>query len=452
MSLLATTVYTYAGLSRWALGFDNPNKAAVLFASLALVAFTVALRARRDVISWMGFVLFGGAAFALLHTFSRGGLIAFGVGALIVLAASARVLRSPRRWIPLLVLVLLAGGLSVGRGALGRLVASAPTHDASAGNRLVIWRTVPRMMSDAPGGWGLGNSGAAFMSWYQPLERRETYRTLVGSHFTWLVEFGRWGRCGYAAAWAFALLVCGLHLKRRRDPLPLALWACFGTASIFSSVAESWVLWILPGVALGSALVTYCRTHGRLVRYGLPLLSCVIGAVLVSSLVIKGRSDARRSSLGVQRDANAGRTIVGASSGLAVPTAWLVADPTVLGGEAYGRILRAAAPNLAGTDWGIADTLEAVPDDVNRLTLCGASADEGPALLNRFMQLKEVQVLSPAHPQDWLASNGVPVRVCCGEFAANCPAEDHPRLTVVTGVRDFLPTWPRLAFGSTVKR
>ena len=37
--------------------------------------------------------------------------------------------------------------------------------------------------------------------------------------------------------------------------------------------------------------------------------------------------------------------------------------------------------------------------------------------------------------------------VFCGAFAAACPPEDAEGLTVVPGAADYLPDWPRLAFG-----
>lgn len=448
MILFATATYTYAGLSRWTAGFGNPNKTAVLFACLALVAFAVALRARRDVVSWMGGALCAVAVFALQHTFSRGGLVACGCGALIVCAASLRALRSPRRWIPLVLLVSLACGLPTGRAAFARLAASAPAQESSAGNRLVIWREVPRMMADAPGGWGLGNSGAAFMSWYQPLDRRESYRTLVGSHFTWLVELGFWGRCAYLAGWLLVLALCGLRLWRRGDPLPLALWTCLGVASVFSSVAEAGALWILPGLALAPPVATYVQIRRERLFAILPLGAGLAGLALVAGVVGWGERASAAAPVRIQRDAAKGWTVVRRATSSSVPKDWLVCDPATLGGPSFGHRLRAALPELPEEAWGLADTVESVPHPARRLVLSGSAADDGPSLLARFPEAEEVRVLSPARPAAWCSvPESVRLRVYCGEFAANCPAEEHPRLTVVFGAKDFLPDWAKYAFG-----
>ena len=83
------------------------------------------------------------------------------------------------------------------------------------------------------------------------------------------------------------------------------------------------------------------------------------------------------------------------------------------------------------------------------VVLCGRSADVGSDTLTRFPALADLRVLSPSRPKEWLAARreGKPVRVFCGELAASCPAEDVEGLTVLPGVADYLPDWPRLAFG-----
>lgn len=455
MNVFATASFVYGNFSRWQLWFDNPNKAAVLFACLALVALAWGFRCleasgigdcqRRVRVSlsvWFAALLgvfFSGFVYMLLHTFSRGGLLAFGVGALVVAGR--------RMWRHAFLLALLAvlACMPLGWSAAGRLMASSPGRDASVGNRLVLWQTVPRMMADAPGGWGLGNAGAAFMSWYQPVERRENYRTLVGSHVTWLVEFGRMGRVAYIVGWLSVLGACGVFCFRRKDGLPLALWLCLGTAAVFSSVAEAWEVWVLPVAAFVPVVLSVWRRCATVVG-----VSALIGLAFVEGIEFVGRRQAADAVVRIVRDRAGGRTVVGVDAGEVggCPRSWIVYDATVLGGPSFGRVLRANIKDLRDGPWGVADTLDAVPAHARRLAVCGKSAAGGVPSLGRFAHLADVRVLSPEKPQAWLAAKAgdVAPKVFCGEFSAACPDDDLPGVTVVPGARDYLPEWPRHAF------
>src|SRR5690606_38880648 len=134
--------------------------------------------------------------------------------------------------------------------------------DRSITNRLEIWKQAPRMMVDAPGGWGIGNSGNAYGQWYQPLDQHELYRTLVNTHLTWLVEVVWPLRFLYVFGLFTAVVFCWKWHGRKRFSIPLGIWIAFGVAATFSLVAESPWLWILPG--LNSIAVLSVRTRRRL--------------------------------------------------------------------------------------------------------------------------------------------------------------------------------------------
>jgi len=58
-----------------------------------------------------------------------------------------------------------------------------------------------------------------------------------------------------------------------------------------------------------------------------------------------------------------------------------------------------------------------------------------------------VRVLSPKKPRAWLAQPSPRIRVFCGELSPSCPPEDINGLVTIPGASDYLPEWPRLAFG-----
>ena len=445
MILLGANETFYHGILRWDLGFDNPNKAAILLALLLLPLLAVILRARRSWMVWGSATLALPVGYAFVHTFSRGGFVALATAGLLLLAASARHLRADRkRLIPLLVIGLSLAASAILTGFSARMANSVPTRDASIGNRLLIWKTVPRMMVDAPGGWGSGHAGEAFSGWYQPLDRHERYRTLVNSHLTWLTEWGWCGRWLYVTGWLSILGLGLVRWKKRSDALPLALWVCLGIGGFFSSVAEEPVIWILPALATVPLVQTFLAETPT--RRGLLSAGASVGSGLLLLLfAVIGHLNPIHD-IALHRTVDGERIVVGADE----PPAWIVFDDTTMGGPTYGRTLRGFLRTPEGRDRsiGIATQLDAVPKDVRHLILCGAAAGQTAEPLRAFPQLETVRVLSPKDPRKWLSFRKTrpDIQVFCGELSPTCPPEDLPGLKTIPGAGDYLPTWPRLAF------
>ncbi len=229
------------------------------------------------------------------------------------------------------------------------------------------------------------------------------------------------------------------------------MWLGLGAASRFSSVAGAWELWVLPVMALASVVGAVCVRHQwKACGWGLGA-ACVLGGATVGGLEMIGAWQGSDGNPRITRDGGAGRTVVsflGKNRDVGLPFAWIVYDAGTLGGPSFGRVLRAWAKESCDI-YGIADSVEAVPDCVRHLTLCGKAAVPGPSELARFPHLEGVCVLSPEKPDRWLAAKigSKPCHVVCGEFAAGCPVDDHPNLTVLPGVGDYIPDWPRYAFG-----
>lgn len=441
---LCANEFLYRGIPRWDFGLDSPNKAATILAFLLLLLLAAILRTRRRWLAWSCTVLAAPIGYAFAHTFSRGGFVALLAGATAIVANHLH-RQGGKRLLPLLLVAGMVAASAVWIGFAARLAASAPSADMSAGNRLVVWRAVPDMMADAPGGWGLGNSGTAFMSWYQPLSRNERYRSLVNSHFTWLVEFGWFGRCMIAAGWVFALCLGAIHMKRKQDPLPLSLWLCLGTAAFFSSVAEEWYAWTIPIAALPPMAKTFLAPAAKTDRRR--IIHAAIGGGLIFTCAVAAWGHFRADrAFTIHRDLDGKRIVLGEAE----PADWIVFDEQTMGGPCYGRALRAFAQTPAGKGraFGIASELAAVPETVRRLALCGRSADGGHDMLKRFARLENVRILAPARPLDWLAwkPNTPKLQVICGDLSPNCPDEDVAGLKVVPGVGDYFPAWPYLAF------
>ena len=446
MIVLAANETFYHGILRWDLGFENPNKAAIFLAFLLLLLLAVMLRARRGWMVWLGTALTIPIGYGFAHTFSRGGFVALAAsGALLLLASVRQTWTKRRRYLPLLFALLALGASTVITGFSARLANSTPVRDASVGNRLLLWKAAPRMMLDAPGGWGAGHAGEAFMGWYQPLDRHERYRTLVNSHLTWLTEWGWCGRWLYVTGWMLLLGLGFVRVKKRSDALPLALWVCLGVGGFFSSVAEAGVIWILPALATVPLVQTFLEESP--LRRGYIAAGAALGSGLLLILLTFAGHLWPMHTLSLHRTTDGRQTTVGENE----PETWIVFDDTVMGGPTYGRALRdyLQTPEGKGQTIGIAAQLDAVPKDVRHLILCGATARAAEPLC-AFPQIETVRVLAPKDPRKWLSlRETVPViQVFCGELSPNCPTEDLPGLKTIPGAGDYLPIWPRLALAT----
>jgi len=243
----------------WGLG--NPNKTAALIAILMIACWGLAFVKRRGF--WLALSLFTGLGVCLVHTFSRGGMVALFAGLLpftFLLSSGMRNV-GKSRWIGLVVSTWILIGVAVGFQAHQRYTQGFIEEDRSISNRLDIWEMAPQMIRDAPGGWGLGNSGDAYEWWYQDLDETEGYRTLVNSHLTWLVEFGWLGRIGYVIGWGVVFGLCLPSRRARWLVVPLGIWLSLAVSAMFSSVAESWLLWIIPGCFLMGVFIWRWRNR-----------------------------------------------------------------------------------------------------------------------------------------------------------------------------------------------
>ena len=407
---------------RWTIFFENPNMTAAVVAEVGVLLLILCGRVRGVLCAFLA-VLAAGSAVALAATESRGGLVAFLVGAGIASVAAVRGRRDSRRGFAAVLLPLVALAVAVTVFGLGGRIGKAVRgHDASVGNRLVIWRTVPRMMADAPDGWGVGNSGQAFMNWYQPLDRTECYRTLVGSHFTWMVEFGGRGRFLYVFGWMLVLALSFRRWRRTGDALPTALWLTLAIAAVPTSVLEEGAVWILP-VCASLPLLADLRRDGRL-SVGTLVILALLAVIPVEML--------RLVQPGVVQCHAKGRAVEYNPSGAGEVADWIVPDDAVVGAD-FPRRLR-----TRGVAMGVAKDPNLIPDGVRRIVICGSSER---LRTERFHSLDELLYLSPrfrplAIGED--GGRGPRVRIVVGEFSSS--ALDAPSgVEVLAGASDFMP-------------
>lgn len=354
-----SVLYYYGDSIRWSFGFDNPNKAAVLFACLLPLAWMIwefFWLVKTNWLKVVGVVFATVAIFAtilcLFKTYSRGGILASVIAVAYVLFKSIRLTKASRphvKWVFTGLMCVTSIGLLYQLGVGTRTLTTVTSNDASVGNRVILWRAGLQMAYENPFGVGSGNSGKTYMQWYQPTQMTTEYRTMVNSYLTILVEYG----------WlVFMAILFTISLfwwyafpgkeANKKQLVVLGLRGCvlaFLVAGIFSTTMEEVVLWLLPATAIAiSGLLCIPNRRklalkSRLAVFGGPVLVCLI--IFAVGAVISVRDPLRRDRIdATQADIGPRHTDFRGKSGILV-----IPDFDVLG-PYYGKLLRTMSLEL----------------------------------------------------------------------------------------------------------
>lgn len=437
-------VFYFEGIQRLDWGLGNPNKTATLIAELMIVVWALTL-SRKIIVFACGALLFAALGCCLALTYSRGGLLACAAG------LSLLAFFSPKPWakgrkLALLLCMGVIVGYMVHSGASRRYVQGIGETDHSILNRLEVWKTAPRMMVDAPHGWGLGQSGQAYLQWYQPTEREQAYRTLVNSHLTWLVEGGWCMRYLYVAGWMMAFILCFVKREQRFYPVPFAVWLVFALSAFFSSVAEAVVLWVIPVVCLSGSLLVRIKDRQPITRRQ-ALASLLVPLMVCLALFIAGHTS---SPLRIRKTREA--LFVGAG----VPEAWLILDTQKLSAERWPRTVRDAL-RARGEDVSLAvggQIRALAPRAPKRIVIWGRPSNIDSKGVGSMLPASSQLVLyaPPFYPQEvdpGLRERFRSAQVYFGEFSQSLflsAWENESEVIRVPASGDYFPNWPDLLF------
>jgi hypothetical protein len=296
------------------------------------------------------------------------------------------------------------------------------------------------MIRDAPNGWGLGKSGEAYMQWYQPISRGEGYRTLVNSHLTWLVELNWWGRRAYLLSWVAIPILLWPRSDHRWFSIPLGIWIAFGICASFSSVAEAPLLWIIPILALVSALVVRFRRRLWPEPY-FWLWGGLASSIIMATIFLRETLLTTSSNIHCPHE---GVVTLGTPS----PKIWIVAPNRSVLGEHFGHEARRgyeANPVYRQTGLGIVTLLKDAPAN-QTLVFSGQVPLSLAALRPTQIILINPKPISTDLFQALLANPSITVVV--GEFSRNKDywsqqSRDHPNIKVqlVVGSEEYIPNW-----------
>lgn len=437
-------LHKWEGTKRLQFPFINPNQNGVLFAEILFLCLALMLHFRSFSVRVGAGAIGACSLVCLVWTMSRGAWL----GAILAFVPFAALrfrsfFRAKWTWLGggILALAFAAWAILFGFDQIIRGFESGGWTNAI---RVEIWRNVPRMMFDAPGGWGFFGVGPAYLQWYQPLDVLALTPTLINDHFTWMVGWGWCGRFAYLLALFSVFAVSIVAVAHDRKPLPLAMWTLFATAAWFNPIFNKVALWILP--VLCSAPLTrsfpWHRTRAVVVTF---IITAALAAVSCVGLYFKGEADSLRNGR-IRAD---GRKVL--VHGMR-PSVWIVDDGS-LGGGLTGKDIREfysvehAAPAI-----GYVSEVADLPKSVDRLVLSGhAGADwltmlsENPAARQNLP--KSVIFVSPPFPPS-AVPEGVQkmckVKILIGEFAAlHDPGYVRPPawVEIVPGMESYVLRW-----------
>jgi hypothetical protein len=425
--------FYYQEQLRWSFLFDNPNKTAALLATLLPVTWLAvslswrirgrALRLLAILLSTAG--LLAGSAL-LFGTLSRGGMVAA------MIAAAYFILREVRRtgrpgkpviiWGVLVFSVICA--LLVSTDAAERGIQSLVKEDKSVTNRWEVWKGGLQMAAESPLGVGHGNSGTAYMQWYQPHEATARYRTLVNSYLTFLTEHGyvSFATCLFLGA---SMWFC-TQLARKKQTSPkhtllqsveTALRACviaFLVAAVWSTTMEELKLWIAPALALlGLIWIAITADRSRSLRASIVMAGATTASVTImlylTGIYLAAQAPVR---IAVGRDGSVEIT----PKADPVASATMLIDEQVLGQD-YGKLLRQLVvtsrmrlivategfPNLGSSDLMIVagETVHEMPaQSVNRLILIAPAEMEWQSALECAARASDILLILPSFDED----------------------------------------------------
>lgn len=352
--------YYFQDQLRWSFGFENPNKAAALIASLLPLLWIVAQtawRIKRPALRWPLAVLGAGAICAgwwlLFMTFSRGGIVAAVAGFLYIGWRERQILLARENRARLVVMLATALGIAVlfaGTNAAERSTQWVAKREGSVENRFELWHGGLAMIAEIPQGVGRGKSGESYMQWFQPLDSKPRYRTLVNSYLTFAVEQGigvfALALFGAAMLWSWSDVSRNIGWMGSMIIGSRGSLVAFAIAGFFSTTMEEWVLWIVPTVCGFALLLGTVRSQKRRSIGATALVAALFSLVCCAGLYGMGRITAAKQPVKI---AYCGEEVCIEPTSRARGKDFIFCVDEATLGEEYGKLLRRLAIDRTAT-------------------------------------------------------------------------------------------------------
>lgn len=438
----------WSGGNRLKLWFGNPNKAGLLLAELSL-AFLALLFLRSVWWRILGVLLSLAAFIGLMQTSSRGALLGFLFGLATMGLLRAKSLFSWKRILVALGVIAVFVGCFLCSGQVDRLGRNLLNEGQRETSRLTIWKEVPRMMLDAPGGWGYGQAAHAYIDWYQP-ESECLLKDLISGHLTFLVESSWPVRLCYVFLWLAVMLVGLGQAIKGAAPVPLAVLMAFAVAGCFNPVVAVPELWIAPMFAAMWILLLQTMPRGGSRSFRIDartlLLCLAVGTAMTELLLCATAALAGMSKTKVPVRKCGNVVLVNGTA----PDVWLVDDDYVLHGGYWwlkGQEIRRYFQEHSGLGTlGYVRSVNDLPREAEKIVLVGEKGREFLEMACR-PSVKQLVFISP--PFHWRSiptalSTESNVSFVMGAHAARLVAgREKPKawVRIIPGAELYFPTW-----------
>lgn len=244
--------FLFNGIVRWNLGWATPNYAGAFLVTIICLLWAVRGNKYKLFILSIAILFEAVLYYSIARTYSRGSLIALLAGVIFFISSSG-LKPITRTWHIWTIRFIILIACIAGTGFFNRIDPNHLTSDASISNRLDLWRGGAEMIASAPWvGWGAGESGRAYMNWFQNIDRLEGYSTMVNSYLNISVEYGL---ILLTCALTFIFMIWTLAWRscRTGDTLAGAAGAsitAWAAANMFSTLWIEPGLWVIPSIAI----------------------------------------------------------------------------------------------------------------------------------------------------------------------------------------------------------
>ena len=435
----AADIWNDANSKRVRLWFANPNSAGALMALLSLLLVWGLAHGGK----WMRIsagVLLGISLYFLFATGSRGALLGFLLGLLVVFLPNVKAVFTLRGLLMVFAGVIFLAVVVFATGNARRIANTFCHIDGSNSTRLKIGKAAVEMFSDAPFGWQGGEVPGrnACLNWYV-FDESHGLRT----HLLSLAECGWFMGFLYIAFWMLMLTV-SVSCAKRGNPLPAALWAAFGASGCFNPVYVDWETWVLPILSLGLLFLPRYRLSGKDWRICIAVASSA-SVLSVVGLVIVGKTFDRPTNIPIKSCGKA--TFINGDN----PRVWIVGDPLVMAGYGFpGReILAHCVRHPQTKPIAYVYAVEDLPSEADRVIVAGRNV---PDYLEAYARgcackAKRLILLSPSVSPDRvpaeLVRDGHAVWIAGSLLAARDAAYENRRtwVKVIPGCERYIPNW-----------
>jgi len=327
--------FFFNGIPRWNLGWATPNYAGAFLVTLLCFLWVVHGNKHKWYALGIALLLETALYFLIAKTFSRGALLAVIAGVVFFIASSCwRALALSWRLWALRAFIFCA--CVIGTGLFSRIDPGHLTADGAVTNRLGLWRGGMEMIASSPWvGWGAGESGRAYMNWFQDVDRSEIYTTMVNSYLHVAVEYGLIFFI-FVSLGLFSILAMAWRSARSGDALAGAAGASLSTWAVANIFTTLWIepgLWIIPSIAIGLVIWKSFTRPGAGIRW-LKAAALNVGFSILSAgvLFVGGKMSMQRYGWKIHHyHGGSVELIAGAANKKSLPVWHLWADTAVFG-------------------------------------------------------------------------------------------------------------------------